>query len=101
MLQGLSDAPGPKAYGPFGQSARATLSSLAPRTISPDPVIFCPGEAYHQPCKRSALGGRSPTRSVLLIPSVTLCKRTRASVAKRPSRALRFVPDEPRYEVNA
>ena len=54
------------------------FSSAMPNVTSLDPLLCSgvyershwPAPEYHQPNTRSQLGGRSPTMSVLLVPSV-------------------------------
>jgi hypothetical protein len=66
----------------------------------PSPARSWPHPAYHQPKIRSALGGRSPTSRVLLLPSrmsVTLIEEFRKST---PLESAARMPSFPRYEVS-
>src|SRR5207244_2278610 len=97
--------PGPNLYGPSLQS-RSLLDLLAlisntPRSISPEPSIDRPQPAYHQPRFPPALGGRSPTRRVLLAPSRTSISRTRESRKSNPSLVYWLTPSTPRYDKKA
>ena len=59
--------------------------SRTPRIMSAVPVQSTPTPAYHQPVHMSGLGGRSPTRSVLLVPSVMSVNLTCELLNNEPS----------------
>jgi len=71
-----------RGAGVVGQPSNQDELGRSPvlSTASADPSKFCPSTAYHQPKMPSALGGRSPTRSVWLVPSVMSAKRVLESM---------------------
>src|SRR5215203_2185952 len=75
--------------------------SLEDITQSPVPRPSNPYAANHQPNSRFEFGGRSPTKSVLLVPSVMLAMATFEPINRTPSSEVEVVPELPRYVVRA
>src|SRR4051812_10320194 len=85
---GSSTRPGRRPTPGAGPpTATASPASRAPRITSPAPLPSFPAPANHHPYTRLALGGRSPTISVLLVPSRTSASRTRELAYRTPSEA--------------
>jgi hypothetical protein len=71
------------------------FGSRTPSTRSAEPVFCWTVPAYHHPNWKSALGGRSPTSSVLLVPSVASVSRVNESWKSIPSRRVTVAAARP------
>src|SRR5688572_22597020 len=81
VSQGFCKEPGPKygsaGHGTGGEPGR-TENWIGRRYMFAEPMVMSPRNGLaHQPQTRSALGGRSPTMAVLLVPSVMSLGRVR------------------------